>query len=239
MKKNVLVVISFILFSFSVLAQQTADTIPYYSEDTTFIFTPARPLIAAEDSKNLYNNVAGLDILLSNSGIGIGVFYDRILNQDYKIITEIYFSGIKNTDELEYLFDWGIYDYVIENKIRRLYVLPLSIGIQRYIDAGNMTKSFRPYISLVATPTLIWEMPYGKPEGKNWFYDVRYSKAHYRMGAGFQVGADFGALNTSFISFRFRYIYTPFGAGGLESVIGSPIHNFGRFHLSLSIGGLF
>jgi hypothetical protein len=98
-----------------------------------------------------------------------------------------------------------------------------------------MTKSFRPYISFVVTPTLIWEMPYEK----DWFRDAKYSKAHYRMGGGVQVGADFGAINTSFISLKFRYIYTPFGDGGLESIADYPIYNFGRFYLSFLIGGLF
>ena len=235
MKKKVFVTIIFILFSFPVFAQQPADSMPYYLEDTTFIFTPARPLIITDKDKALYNNVAGLDILFSNSGVGLGVFYDRILKQDYKIITEIYFSGIKNTDELEYLFDYNKYDYIISNKVRRLYILPLSAGIQRYINIGNMTKSFRPYISFVVTPTLIWEMPYEK----DWFRDAKYSKAHYRMGGGVQVGADFGAINTSFISLKFRYIYTPFGDGGLESIADYPIYNFGRFYLSFLIGGLF
>jgi hypothetical protein len=235
MKKIILLIILHILFRFSALAQQPADTTPFIIKDTTFIFTPARPLIASEKTQILYKNVAGIDLLFSNSGVGVGLFYDRIFNQDYKLITEIYFSGIKNTDELEYIWDPIQYTYIVPNKIRRLSVIPLSIGIQRYIGIGNLSKSFRPYISLVATPTLIWEMPYKS----DWFRDVKYSKAHYRMGGGIQIGADFGAINTSFISFKMRYIYTPFGEDGLESIIDSPIHNFGRFYISLSLGGLF
>lgn len=235
MKKIILLVISNILYILSTSAQQPADTNYIPIKDTTFIFTPARPLIVNAETQILYKNVAGLDLLFSNSGVGLGLFYDRILHQDYKFITEIYFSGVKNTDELAYLYDWDRYDYVIANKIRRLYILPISVGVQRYIDIGHLSKSFRPFISLVATPTLIWEMPYQK----DWFRDAKYSKAHYRMGGGFQIGSDFGAINTSFMSFKMRYIYTPFGEGGLESVIGSPINNFGRFYISLSLGGLF
>lgn len=68
---------------------------------------------------------------------------------------------------------------------------------------------------------------------------MKYSKAHYRMGGGVQVGADFGAMNTSYLSVRMRYLYTPFGGDGLESVQGSPIFNFGRFYISLVFGGFF
>ena len=235
MRNVVLLAILNIIFIFSAVAQQPADTIPFSTKDTTFIFTPSRPLIEEEGTHTLYKNVAGIDILFSNSGVGVGLFYDRVLNQNYKLITEIYFSGIKNTDELEYLFDYSRYDYIIPNKIRRLYILPLSIGVQRYINIGNISKSFRPYLAIVGTPTLIWEMPYQE----DWFRDVKHSKSHYRMGGGVQIGADFGAINTSFMSLKMRYIYTPFGGDGLESIIGSPINNFGRFYLSISFGGLF
>ena len=59
------------------------------------------------------------------------------------------------------------------------------------------------------------------------------------MGGGFQLGADIGAISTSYLSVKMRYMYTPFGGVGLESVEGSPISNFGRFYLSLAFGGLF
>jgi len=236
MKKNILLIILNILLTITISAQQSNDTTYSSAKDTIFIFTPAHPLIIdAETQTLLYNNIAGIELLFSNSGVGVGFFYDRIFNNDYKLITEIYFSGIKNSDELAYLFDWDRYDYIVQYKIKRLYVLPVSVGVQRYIDIGNLSKSFRPYISLVLTPTLIWEMPYKN----NWFYDVKYSKAHYRIGGGIQVGADFGAVNTSFMSFKMRYIYTPYGGEGLASIIDSPIYNFGRFYISLSLGGLF
>jgi len=77
------------------------------------------------------------------------------------------------------------------------------------------------------------------PYADNWFRDVRYSKGYFRIGGGAQIGADFGALYTSLISVRMRYIYTPFGGEGLESVRDSPIQNFGGFYISLALGGLF
>ncbi|MPN31534.1 hypothetical protein SDC9_179008 [bioreactor metagenome] len=125
----------------------------------------------------------------------------------------------------------GYYILKVPNKIRRLYTLPLNIGMQRYISAGKLGNSFRPFVGAMAVPTLIWEMPYTQ----NWFNDVKYSRAHFRMGAGLQIGADFGAGNTTITTVKMQYIYTPFGGSGLESVIGSPIYNFGGFYISLGI----
>ena len=201
--------------------------------DTTFIFTSPRPLISDGNIDFLQKNVAGFELLLSNFGVGFGLFYDRILSKEYKFSSEIFFTGVKNTDELKFWNSY-FYDYRVPDKVRRIYAIPLSVGMRRYIDIG-MSESFRPFVGVMAVPTLIWEMPYND----HWFSDVKYSQSHFRIGGGMQIGADFGAVSTSFLSIRMRYIHTPFGGGGLESVRNSPIKNFGGFYISLALGGFF
>ncbi|MDR0926335.1 MAG: hypothetical protein LBO69_01030 [Ignavibacteria bacterium] len=205
------------------------------SAEDDFIFTSPRPLITTDKQANIYNNTSGLDLMLSTSGIGFGIFYDYAITSDYKFISSVFYSGVKNTDEIEYLFDYNQYDYIVYGKVRRLYDIGINAGIQRYINIEHLSKSFRPYFAFLITPTLIWEMPYIS----DWFSDVKYSKAHFRFGGGVQVGAEFGAVNTSQINVKMRYTYVPFGGDGLESVADSPIHNFGGFYLMLSIGGMW
>ena len=219
--------------AFSLSAETSSTGLSPTHLDTTFIFTSPHPLICDGSSEFSQKNVAGFELLLSNFGVGFGLFYDRILSKEYKFSTELFFTGVKNTDELKYI-DYYFYDYRVPNKIRRIYAIPLTVGIQRYIDIG-MSKSFRPFFEVMAVPTLIWEMPYND----HWFSDVKYSQSHFRIGGGMQIGADFGAVSTSFLSVRMRYIHTPFGGGGLESVINSPIKNFGGFYISLALGGFF
>lgn len=219
---------------FTVAFSQTTGS-PTISPDTNFIFTSPRPLISDGSTDFIQKNISGINILLSNFGVGFGLIYERIISKDYKFASELFFTPVKNTDELELIPDYNLYQYRVPNKIRRIYAIPLNVGMQRYIDIGSLGKSFRPFVGVLATPTFIWEMPYKS----HWFGDAKYSKGHFRMGGGVQIGADFGAINTSFISVRMRYIYTPFGGEGLESVIDSPIKNFGGFYISLALGGLF
>lgn len=129
-------------------------------QDTVFVFTSPRPLIADANSTIIDKNVGGGDILLSNSGVGLGVFYERIIDEDWKFVSELFFSPVRNTDELEYLFDYNRYEYIVAGKVNRLYILPAIFGVQRYINIGELSKTLRPYIGIVASPTLIWEMPY-------------------------------------------------------------------------------
>src|SRR5688500_17223307 len=45
--------------------------------DTLFLFTPARPLIDSTASAEHYDEALGFDVLFSNSGFGVGGFYQR------------------------------------------------------------------------------------------------------------------------------------------------------------------
>ena len=241
MQKFFLLIIFILNFSPSIFAVQNTEISPgdpiidTLLENNDFVFYSPRPLIIDEMSQYIHKNIIGFDIMFSNSGFGFGLFFDRIINQNYKIISEIFFTPIKNSQEIASIWDWNRYEYLVNGKINRLYSIPLIIGVQRYIDIGTLTKNIRPYLMLGVNPTLIWKMPYES----TWFDDVGSSKALYRMGYGFQIGTDIGTINTSFISVKIRYMYTPFGGDGLESVKGSPINNFGRFYLSLALGGFF
>lgn len=225
-----ILIILICLITNTIANAQSADTAKVM--DTNFFFVPKQPLIVSDSVLRHEKNMGGFELLLSNSGIGFGVIYERALSYNYKFISELFFSGIKNTDELEIWWDYSQYDYVVANKVRRIYVIPATIGIARHI---NILKTFRPYIALTTVPTYIWEMPY---EG-NWFDDVKDSKGHFRIGGGIQVGADFNGSGDSYIGVKIRYNYVPFGGDGLESVKDSPIKNFGGFYLSIALGGFF
>ena len=228
------------IFSQTILFSQTIEepttglpTSPRL-RDTIFIFRSPRPLIEDENAISAKKNIGGFTLLLSGSGVGFGMVYERIFNNDFKFNSELFFSVARNTDELEY-WDSFFYDLRVANKVNRLYIFPLSFGVQRYIDIGHMTKSFRPYFGVLVGPALIWRMPYES----DWFSDVKYSKADYRFGGGVQFGADFGDINTSLISFKIRYTFIPYGGDGIESIKDMPIKDFGGLYLSLIVGGLF
>jgi len=241
--KFLLVIILFLSFS-DIFAQTTKEKplefpttgLPNEVElvDTNFIFISPHPLIMDENSTFAKKNIGGFTLLFSSSGIGLGMIYERIFNNNFKFNTDLFFSAVKNTDELEY-WDYYFNDIRIYNKVNRLYIFPLSFGLQRYINIGNMTKSFRPYFGVLMGPSLIWRMPYEN----DWFSDVKYSKAYYRFGGGVQIGADFGDINTSLISFKMRYTFIPYSNEGIESIRNMPIKDFGGLYLSLIIGNLF
>ncbi len=200
--------------------------------DTIYTFISPRPLLLGARAQAKRNTI-GLEVLFSGSGLGIGCQMERVLNTDYKLNWGIFFSGKRASDEIEYYDNYG--NSIIYNKINRLYVLPLNIGIQRYINIKDLGKTFRPFVNAMLNPALIWQIPYRS----SWFNDLKFSEWHFRFGGGIAVGADFGEINTSLISFKLKYLYIPYGSSGLESIKDLPIKNFGGFFLSLTAGSYY
>jgi len=113
MRFNFFLFFIFLLSSLIALSQQTEITIgpadisddSIFINDSVFIFTSPRPLIFDDNIDYLHKNIFGVDLLLSNSGFGFGFFYDRILSQRYKLTSEIFFTPVKNTEEIPSIFD--------------------------------------------------------------------------------------------------------------------------------------
>ena len=84
-------------------AQIKGEKVPVFNPDTVFIFKSAHPLINDKYINNSYKNGFGVDILLSNSGFGLGAFYQYYFNKDLLIFSSFFISGARNTDEFEVL----------------------------------------------------------------------------------------------------------------------------------------
>ncbi|MBK9182431.1 MAG: hypothetical protein IPM83_04805 [Ignavibacteria bacterium] len=205
--------------------------------DTTMIFTPARPLMEEIASNALANNAAGLDLLFSGSGWGIGGFYHHRLAEDVSVFGHVAISPRRNADEIENVWYNG-YIPVVANKVNRLFMFPITAGVQYRLFSQTLQETFRPFISAGITGTPILQTPYLQ-DGRfyEFFESFGYGTWHFRMGGVVGVGAVFGSLGKgSLIGVNVRYYTIPYGEPGLESLAGLPITNFGGVFLSLSVG---
>lgn len=209
--------------------------VPEFNPDTVFVFTSPRPLITSEKTFGEANNAWGIDLIFSNNGFGAGGFLQRNFSKNFIGYLSLYISGARNTDEFEYRFydpTTGQIDYRVPNKVNRLYMFPLTIGIQDYIFADKLSDSFRPYINAGIGPTFILATPYSR----EFFEAFGYSSFYTRIAASLGIGADVGGSGSTVMCVNLRYYYIPFGGSGLESIKDNPIKNFGGIFLSLSLG---
>ncbi len=203
-------------------------------DENDIFFSSPHPLISTEDITQIKPNSVGIEILFSDSGLGLGCQFEHFFSLNYRLNYGIAFSGKRNTDEIEF-WDYIKNDYSVPDKINRLFTIPINIGLQYQIIFEDLAKSFRPFVGLSAIPMLIWQMPYKA----DFFSEIKDSRIHFRAGLGAAIGADFGAFNTTLLSFKIKYNYVPWGANGIESVKDMPIKNMGGVFLSLTAGGFF
>jgi hypothetical protein len=228
--KNILLyIILFGLVSISLYGQDDKDRVR--KVDSTYIFKPSKPVKLYNPSENIINQSLGLDVAFSNSGLGLGFFYNNFIDNNNILFGSFYISGARNTDEFEY-WDYNTGQWIVPNKINRLFLVPITFGYSHILFANALAGSFKPFISLGAGPSLIFSNPYQK----GWFEAWSYATTYVRFGGDIAIGADFRSFGSSVASFSIKYYYIPFGGKGLESIQGLPMTDFGGLVLSLSIG---
>ncbi|MBC8124707.1 MAG: hypothetical protein H7X70_03135, partial [Candidatus Kapabacteria bacterium] len=205
--------------------------------DSTIIFTPARPLMEEIASNAEADRAAGLDLLFSGSGWGVGGFYIHKISETFALFGHAAISPRRNADEVESVWYNG-YIPIVANKLNRLFMFPVTAGLQYRLFSATLQETFRPFVSAGVTGTPILQTPY-LLQGRyyEFFESFGYGTWHFRMGAMFGIGAAFGSLGKgSLIGVNIRYYTIPFGEPGLESLAALPISNFGGVFLSLSVG---
>jgi len=204
--------------------------------DSTIVFESPRPLLDVDAKRKPATSAVGIDLLFSQSGWGLGGFFQTKLADNLSLFTHLGFSGARNTDELENAWYGPI--PVVANKVNRLFIIPVTAGVQYRLFSESLQESFRPFVSAGLSPTFILATPYLK-DGLyyEFFSSFGHATSYTRVGGVFGIGSFFGdPRKGSLIGVQLRYFTIPFGDGGLESMRGSPISNFGGIFLSLTVG---
>ena len=204
----------------------------------------------AQDLRNAW----GLDVLISNDGFGLGLFYRREFNPDLYGFVSFSVAGAKEEREVELVDFFG--NTFVPGKLNRFLVVPLTFGVQRRLFREEIMDTFRPYVNAGTGPTLIYASPYTDivelPSGGLLFKQVEFfeslgrGRAYYTVGGYVGFGANFGSDQTSLFGVNFRYYFTYLMGEGVPSLYnsetGKPAQNktsFGGFFITLNVGMLY
>jgi len=213
---------------------------PSYAQDNTDI-----------DPLNPYGSGMGFQVVLTNSGFGLGGYYMRSVDPITSLMLDIGIGSGKDERELRfYRSQFG--GSFIPNKANYLLMAPLHVGFQKRLFMNQIEDNFRPFLQVTLGPTLGLEYPYFRDENGNGSFDdgertydpvggvVRGS---FRFGVGglLAIGAHFGMGSRLSQSVRIGYAFTYFSDGVqlLESSVRGPQRFFGTPSLSILFGRLF
>ena len=194
----------------------------------------------------------GLDLLLSNSGFGLGLSYRRQYTEDLAGQVTLSVSESKENSEVEYYDPYSGNSYV-PGKLNRFMVVPLFAGVQYRLFREDIVDTFRPYVNAAVGPTMIWEMPFakvtqnpGEPptiEQVEFFSAIGQGTPHFTAGGYLGVGAYFGSQQSTILGINIRYYINYLISGGLPSQYNPATgevttykSNFGGFYITINIG---
>jgi len=179
------------------------------------------------------DNAYGADILFTEGGFGLGMFYHHQFSQEITAFADFSVSEAKDEKEFEYVDIYGnTYTY---GKKNRIFLLPLNFGIQYRLFERALYDNLRPYINLGVGPTIVLTSPYEK----EFFNAFGSAHANYALGSYVGFGANFGTDKKSLIGLNIRYYIIHLFNNGVESLYNRPKNNFGGIFLSISLGIMY
>ncbi len=203
------------------------------AEDSTYIFKPARPLIDSNALRTKLDNAFGLNVLFSNSGYGLGFFYEHKLASTLSAFIDLGISGARKGDEFEvYNTDPNsvhFRTYYVPNKIHRVWHVPLTVGLKKGVFTDVFFNNFRPFINAGAGGSIVMTTPYDQ----TFFSAFGDAEFHLAPGGFIGIGAEFTEKSPG-PAFNARYYYLPI-TPGVESLIDEPINDFGGLYLMLNV----
>ena len=148
----------------------------------------------------------GLQVVLNNSGFGLGVYFSNELSGTFRYTIETSLGAAK--DEREVAFFDRLGSRGVPNKSNYLLEIPVHVGLERRFFRAQIEDNFRPFLLMKAGPLLGWAYPYFEDKNKNGQldtnehpFDVLSGITHGHIEAGISVGlfvgAHFGAPGTT------------------------------------------
>ena len=193
----------------------------------------------------------GLDLLMSNNGFGLGMFYRSELSDELSFILNFAVSDVKDDAEFEQYDYYG--NSFIPGKKNRLLMIPVTASIQYRLFKDDIVDNFRPFINAGLGPTMIYVAPYAHPvnyyysdgtyaytdPGKiDFFTSLKYGKMRYTIGGYIGAGAYFGMEKGTLTGLSVKYFLAPF-RDGIEVMNGGFIKNFGGLFITLTFGSMY
>lgn len=190
-----------------------------------------------EQPRNLfdegYKTGFGINLTLNDFGFGAGGQFRFGLSPYTEAIVNLKLTGLKDPTEQTYI-DYTFGFKTIPEKYKRVFAVPLYIGLKQRLFAKNITDNFRVYTSLSGGPVYAFSLPYFNDQNGNGFRenDPRIytdyfqpepindifsgwdlSESHFGFGGEFVIGVDFGDKFNNLTSVHFGYTFNYFTKG--------------------------
>jgi hypothetical protein len=196
-----------------------------FSFDTTKV--KSKKFIPPEE-----RNVWNLGVIYGDKGFGVigGVY--KAIGSEYDIYADLSFSGVTDSREIEMYDEFG--NIVVANKENRIFSIPLTIGIQKYLFKDDIDGSFKPYFTLGIAPTLLFTTPYNE----SYFKAFGKAQMSFAFGGFAGMGLEFSQGRGMSLAIGAKYYYLPVIGREINSLKNTPITDVGGIQLYFGLNFL-
>ncbi len=178
-------------------------------------------------------NAWGVDVLIGESGFGLGTFYRHSFSTKSTGFIDFSISESKDEREFEFVDYFG--RTFVAGKKNRVFFLPLNLGIQYRLFENTLTDNLRPYLSGGIGPNLFITTPYAL----EFFDSFGKAKLNWAVGGYAGFGANFGLSKTNLVGINFRYYYAYLLNKGVENLHTKFRKEIHSFYVTLNIGLMY
>lgn len=178
-------------------------------------------------------NAWGFDLMIGESGFGLGGFYRRELSTKFTLFGDVSISEAKDEREIEYIDYYG--NTITFGKKNRVFQIPFTFGAQYRLFEDELADNLRPYINAGIGPTIALTTPYEQ----EFFKAFSYAQTHFGYGGYAGFGANFGLDKNNLIGLNVRYYYTKFFDDGVEILNERYKKEIGSFFITLNFGFMY
>jgi len=179
-------------------------------------------------------HAAGFDLMIGEGGFGLGGFYRYNYSNTLTGFVDLSISESKHEREIE-RFDIFGYPLPVQGKKNRVFIIPVSFGIQYRMFYKSLTDNLRPFVSMGVGPSLFVTTP----ATEEFFKSFGNAKAHFGFGGYVGFGANFGLNSTNLTGINIRYYIQQLFNDGVEQSFGDVKKTFGFVSLTINIGFMY
>lgn len=174
-------------------------------------------------------SIWGFGFSYTENGFGPSVSIYSPLGKSTDLSVNLSFSGVTDDKEIERFDIFG--NSITYDKINRVFMIPLSIGIKKELFKDDIEGDFIPVFNLGISPTLILTNPYNK----NFFSALSYTTTHFGFGGYGGIGVNFKQSKSVSMNVNLNYYYIPIVGEGVQSLQYNTINNVGGFQLGFGV----
>jgi hypothetical protein len=225
MLKPLFLLILLLFISHSSISQSSPGTA---SSEHGLVNYDKNGLLVSEFALNEPKNNWSINVLFSDNGYGLGGTIFKTFNKDFSGFASVFFTSAKDDREFDVTDIYG--NTYTPNKINRLFMIPLNLGLQYRLFREDVTDNLRPFINGGITPTAILYAPYNK----SIIPSLGYLQAKYTVGGFIGVGMDYLTSRSTGVSANVRYYYIKLFGDGIQSLQDKPKNYFGGLYFVFS-----